>query len=67
MQRLHALDIATGAERPNSPVIITATYAGSGAGSVGGVITFDPIGLRDIWAAACRFDPNWRRQCGVLF
>ena len=43
VQRLHALDVSTGAERPNSPVIITATYAGTGAGNVGGVITFDPI------------------------
>ena len=42
VQRLHALDVSSGAERPNSPVIITATYAGSGAGAVGGVITFDP-------------------------
>src|SRR5207248_3270039 len=40
-QRLHALDITTGAERPNSPIIITATYSGNGDGSVGGVITFD--------------------------
>jgi hypothetical protein len=43
VQRLHALDVTTGAERSNSPVIITATYTGTGAGSVGGVITFDPI------------------------
>jgi hypothetical protein len=43
VQRLHALDVSTGAERPNSPVIITATYPGTGAGSIGGVITFDPI------------------------
>jgi len=41
VQKLHALDIATGAERPNSPVIITATYPGTGDGSVGGIIPFD--------------------------
>jgi uncharacterized repeat protein (TIGR03806 family) len=41
--RLHALDIRTGKERPNSPVIITATYPGTGAGSKSGVITFDPV------------------------
>lgn len=41
VQRLHALDCATGAERSNSPVVITATYSGSGDGSVGGVIPFD--------------------------
>jgi len=41
VQRLHALDVATGAERPNSPVAITATYPGTGDG--GSVITFDPL------------------------
>ena len=43
VQRLHALDVSTGAERSNSPVIITATCAGTGAANAGGVITFDPI------------------------
>jgi hypothetical protein len=42
VQRLHALDLRTGTERPNSPVVITATYPGHGAGHVNGVITFDP-------------------------
>lgn len=42
VQRLHALDIQTGEERPNSPVVINATYPGTGAGSAGDVITFDP-------------------------
>lgn len=42
VQRLHALDIRTGAERPNSPVVITATYKGNGDGSVMGTLTFDP-------------------------
>jgi hypothetical protein len=40
VQKLHALNIATGAERPNSPVIITATYPGTGEG--GSVLTFNP-------------------------
>jgi hypothetical protein len=42
-QRLHALDIATGAERAGSPVEITASAPGTGAGSVNGRITFDPL------------------------
>ncbi|HTB84156.1 MAG TPA: chitobiase/beta-hexosaminidase C-terminal domain-containing protein [Candidatus Sulfotelmatobacter sp.] len=42
VQRLHALDITTGAERPNSPVVIAATCTGTGDGSVGGVVSFDP-------------------------
>ena len=33
VHRLHALDIRTGKERPNSPVIVTATYPGTGAGA----------------------------------
>ncbi len=41
VQYLHAIDIRTGAEKPGSPVYITATVNGSGAGSVGGKITFD--------------------------
>ena len=43
VQRLHALNVATGAERPNSPVVITASVPGTGDGSAGGVITFDPM------------------------
>jgi hypothetical protein len=41
--RLHAINIVTGAEQPNSPVTITATAAGTGAGSSGGQITFSPL------------------------
>jgi hypothetical protein len=41
VQRLRALDVATGAERPNSPVTIFATFPGSGAGNTNGVIPFD--------------------------
>ena len=40
-QYLHALDITTGAERPNSPVLITAQVPGTGDGSVGGIVTFN--------------------------
>ena len=41
VQRLHALDLRTGAEQPNSPVVVTATYQGDGEGSVSNVLTFD--------------------------
>ena len=41
-QRLHALDVTTGAELANSPSEIHATYPGTGANSSGGNVVFDP-------------------------
>ena len=41
-QRLHALDLTSGAEEFNGPVDVQATYPGSGDGSANGVVTFDP-------------------------
>src|SRR5207302_637580 len=70
IQRLHALDVRTGGERTNSPVVITAIYPGTGAGSFSGRITFDPHhqnqrpGLALVngviyiaWASHCDWDP----------
>ncbi len=45
--RLHALNIADGSEMPGSPVTVSATVNGSGAGSVNGKITFDPLKERN--------------------
>jgi len=42
VQRIHALDLKTGRERPGSPMVIAATVNGTGAGSVGGRVSFDP-------------------------
>jgi hypothetical protein len=42
LYRLHALDITSGAEKPNSPVVIQASVPGIGSGSVNRTITFDP-------------------------
>jgi hypothetical protein len=71
VQRLHALDLTTGAERPNSPVVITAQCPGNNTlDSVGGIVTFDPLnqnqrpglllvnGLVYIaWASQCDIEP----------
>jgi len=41
-QRLHALDLATGASRPGSPVTIAASVPGTAPDAIGGVVTFNP-------------------------
>lgn len=40
VHRLHALDVASGAERPGSPVVIQATFPGTGEG--GSTLVFAP-------------------------
>ncbi|SAK84571.1 Outer membrane protein assembly factor BamB [Caballeronia hypogeia] len=68
--RIHALDVATGAELFNGPTEIRATYPGNGAGSQNGTLTFDPgqyverVGLLMLngviylaWTSHCDFMP----------
>ena len=41
-QRLHALDLVTGNEKFSGPVTISASVPGTGDGSSGGTVSFDP-------------------------
>ncbi|HEY2774899.1 MAG TPA: pyrrolo-quinoline quinone [Candidatus Binatia bacterium] len=71
VQRLHALDITNGAERPHFPVTIDAAVAGDGDGNDGGMppmVHFDP--LREGQRAALLLAGNvvyiaWASHCDV--
>ena len=41
-QYIHALDVTTGAERPNSPKLVTAQINSNGDGNINGKLSFDP-------------------------
>jgi hypothetical protein len=69
-QRLHALDVASGAELLGGPKTIQASFPGTGAGSSGGSVIFDPkqyeerAGLMLLpgqiitaWTSHCDIDP----------
>jgi hypothetical protein len=43
VQRLHALDLTTGAEKFGGPVVIQASVPGTGDGSFNGTVTFNPL------------------------
>jgi hypothetical protein len=43
VHRLHALDVASGAEKFGGPVVIQATIPGTGDGSIGGQVAFAPL------------------------
>jgi hypothetical protein len=42
-QRLHALDLATGAEKFGGPVSLVASTPGSGDGNISGTVNYDPL------------------------
>jgi len=68
LHRLHALDLATGAEQFGGPVEIHASFPGSGDGSSGGVVTFDP-GQYDDRAALLLSNgvvyTSWSSHCDI--
>jgi hypothetical protein len=70
LQKLHALDLRTGAEEFNGPVEIQATFPGTGAVSKAGTEIFDPKQYEEraalllvngtvytSWASHCDIDP----------
>jgi hypothetical protein len=70
IQRLHAIDVTSGAERPGSPVVVQASAPGTGPNSEGGVITFLPRMYKEragllldggrlylTWASHCDLQP----------
>lgn len=70
-QRIHALDLTTGAEQFSGPVDVVASYPGAGAGNNGqGMVVFDPAQYKDraglflsngivytAWSSHCDHDP----------
>jgi hypothetical protein len=69
IQRIHALDLTTGADVV-TPVAVQATYPGSGAGGANGTVTFDPKQYKEraallllngivytSWGSHCDIDP----------
>jgi hypothetical protein len=69
-QRLHALDVGTGAELYNGPVEITGKYPGTGDNSSDGYVIFDPAQYKErsglllldntvylTWASHCDIRP----------
>jgi hypothetical protein len=70
VQRVHALDLASGAERSGSPIVVQASYPGNGANSTNGVVAFDPAFYNEraallvsngvlytAWGSHCDIDP----------
>jgi hypothetical protein len=67
-QRLHALDITSGAEITGSPTEVSATYPGTGDNSQGGNVVFDPAQYAER-AALLLLNGNiytaWTSHCDV--
>ena len=69
-QRIHALDLSSGAEQSGSPVVVQATYPGTGDNSSNGKVVFDAKQYKDrpalmllngllyaSWGSHCDFRP----------
>jgi hypothetical protein len=69
-QRLHALDLTTGAEQPASPIDVHAFFQGTGGNSSNGTLSFDPKQYKErpgllllngviytMWSSHCDIQP----------
>src|SRR5262245_12898707 len=68
IQRLHALDIATGAELFGGPRNIQASFPGTGAGSAGGSVPFNPRQYEERAALLLingRLVTSWTSHCDI--
>jgi hypothetical protein len=67
-QRLHALDVTSGVELFGGPRLIQATYPGTGAGSAGGVVSFDAKQYEERSALLLvngRLITTWTSHCDI--
>jgi hypothetical protein len=66
--RIHALDLTTGKELFGGPTTITATYPGSGAGSSGGNVVFNPAEYNErpgLLEMAGTIYTTWASHCDI--
>jgi hypothetical protein len=67
-QRVHALDLVTLAERPGSPVVVQASYPGSGANSTAGQVVFDAARYKEraaLLLAGGTLYTAWASHCDI--
>jgi hypothetical protein len=68
VQRLHAIDVATHAEKFGGPVVIAATVPGTGDASTGSSVSFDPLSENQRAALLLQNGHiiiGWASQCDV--
>ena len=68
VQRLHALDVATGSEKLGGPVEIVASVKGTGDGASNGTVTFDPLrelSRAGLLLAGGQLYVTWGSSCDV--
>lgn len=66
--RIHAIDLSTAAEQFNGPVVVKATYPGSGDGSSNGTVTFDPKQYKErpgLLLANGTLYTSWSSHCDI--